>query len=65
LTAKSSGQHSNFLLKINCRNTKQVGEETTLISDLKSHRFTRTFEGIPVEYLFKDETEQRKLLASS
>ncbi len=29
---KNSGQYSNFLLKINCRNTKQIGEETSLIS---------------------------------
>ena len=34
---KNAGYHSNFLLKINCRNTKQIGEETSLISGLKSH----------------------------
>jgi hypothetical protein len=62
---KSSGQHSNFLLKINCRNTKQVGEETSLISGFEKPPFLlEHLEGIPVEYLFyKDEAEQKKLLA--
>lgn len=62
---KSSGQHSNFLLKINCRNTKQVGEETSLISGFEKPPFLlEHLEGIPVEYLFyKDEVEQKKLLA--
>ena len=62
---KSSGQHSNFLLKINCRNTKQIGEETSLISGFEKPPFLlEHLEGIPVEYLFyKDEAEQKKLLA--
>lgn len=62
---KGSGQHSNFLLKINCRNTKQVGEETSLISGFEKPPFLlEHLEGIPVEYLFyKDEAEQKKLLA--
>lgn len=62
---KSSGQHSNFLLKINCRNTKQVGEETSLISGFEKPPFLlEHLEGIPVEYLFyKDEVEQKKLIA--
>lgn len=62
---KSSGQHSNFLLKINCRNTKQVGEETSLISGFEKPPFLlEHLEGIPVEYLFyKDVAEQKKLLA--
>lgn len=62
---KSSGQHSNFLLKINCRNTKQVGEETSLISGFEKPPFLlEHLEGIPVEYLFyKNEAEQKKLLA--
>lgn len=62
---KGSGQHSNFLLKINCRNTKQVGEETSLISGFEKPPFLlEHLEGIPVEYLFyKEEAEQKKLLA--
>ncbi|GMU85155.1 MAG: hypothetical protein AMXMBFR48_03970 [Ignavibacteriales bacterium] len=62
---KVSGQHSNFLLKINCRNTKQVGEETSLISGFAKPPFLlEHLEGIPVEYLFyKDEAEQKKLLS--
>ncbi len=62
---KSSGQHSNFLLKINCRNTKQVGEETSMISGFEKPPFLlEHLEGVPVEYLFfKDEAEQKKLLA--
>ncbi len=62
---KDSGQHSNFLLKINCRNTKQIGEETSLISGFDKPPFLlEQLEGVPVEYLFyKDEAEQRKLLA--
>lgn len=55
---------TKFLLKINCRNTKQIGKETSLISGFKKPPFLLEYlEGIPVEYLFyKDETEQRKLL---
>ena len=62
---KSSGQHSNFLLKINCRNTKQVGEETSMISGFEKPPFLlEHLEGVPVEYLFfKDEAEQKKLIA--
>lgn len=62
---KGSGQYSNFLLKINCRNTKQIGEETSLISGFEKPPFLlEHLEGIAVEYLFyKDEIEQKKLLA--
>jgi hypothetical protein len=62
---RSYGQHSNFLLKINCRNTKQIGEETSLISGFEKPPFILAhLEGIPVEYLFyKDETDQRKLIS--
>ncbi|HRT89579.1 MAG TPA: NERD domain-containing protein [Bacteroidales bacterium] len=61
---KGSGQYSNFLLKINCRNTKQVGEETSLISGFEKPPFLlEHLEGIPVEYIFyKDETHQISLL---
>lgn len=62
---KGSGQHSNFLLKINCRNTKQVGEETSLISGFEKPPFLlEHLEGIPVEYIFySDEAHQKTLLA--
>lgn len=62
---KCSGQHSNFLLKINCRNTKQIGEETALISGFEKQPFLlEHLEGIPVEYIFyKDKTDQKNLLA--
>lgn len=63
LIAKYS-QPTKFLLKINCRNTKQVGEETSLISGFEKPPFLlEQLEGIPVEYIFyKDEIEQKKLL---
>ena len=61
---KSSGQYSNFLLKINCRNTKQVGEETSLISGFEKPPFLlEHLEGVPVEYIFyTDEAHQITLL---
>ena len=62
---KCSGQYSNFLLKINCRNTKQVGEETSLISGFEKPPFLlEHLEGIPVEYIFyTDEAHQKHLLS--
>jgi hypothetical protein len=61
---KSSGQYSNFLLKINCRNTKQVGEETSLISGFEKPPFLlEHLIGVPVEYIFyTDEAHQKTLL---
>jgi superfamily I DNA/RNA helicase len=62
---KGSGQHSNFLLKINCRNTKQVGEETSLISGFEKPPFLlEHLEGIPVEYIFYTDEAHQKLLLS-
>lgn len=62
---KGSGQYSNFLLKINCRNTKQIGEEASLISGFEKPPFLlEHLEGIPVEYIFyTDEIHQKTLLA--
>lgn len=62
---KGSGQYSNFLLKINCRNTKQIGEEASLISGFENPPFLlEHLEGIPVEYVFyTDEIHQKTLLA--
>jgi hypothetical protein len=59
-----NSQPTKFILKINCRNTKQVGEETSLISGFEKPPFLlEHLEGIPVEYIFyKDGAEQKKLL---
>jgi superfamily I DNA/RNA helicase len=56
---------TKFLLKINCRNTKQIGEETSLISGFDKQPFLLEYlEGIPVEYIFYiDEAEQKKLVS--
>lgn len=58
-------QPTKFILKINCRNTKQIGEETSLISGFEKPPFLlEHLEGIPVEYIFyKDQAEQKKFLA--
>lgn len=62
---KSFGNYSRHLLKINCRNTKQVGEETSLISGFEKPPFLlEHLEGIPVEYIFyNDEANQKTLLS--
>src|SRR5690606_19656345 len=54
---------SKFFLKINCRNTKQIGEETSLISGFETPPFLLEYlEGIPVEYAFFNSPEQQKEL---
>lgn len=60
-----NAQPTKFLLKINCRNTKQIGEETSLISGFEKPPFLlEHLEGIPVEYIFyNDEAHQKQLLA--
>jgi len=64
LLVNKKAQPTKFLLKINCRNTKQIGEETSLISGFEKPPFLlEHLEGIAVEYIFyKDEAEQKKLL---
>lgn len=64
LLINKNSQPSKFLLKINCRNTRQIGEETSIISGFEKPPFLlEHLEGIPVEYIFyKDETDQKKLL---
>ena len=64
LLINEKSQPTKFILKINCRNTKQIGEETSLISGFDKPPFLlEHLEGIPVEYLFyKDEADQRALL---
>jgi hypothetical protein len=61
---KTFGHHSKHLLRINCRNTKEIGEETSLISGFEKPPFLLEYlEGIPVAYHFyKDETHQKKIL---
>ncbi len=60
----SFGYHSRHLLKINCRNTKEIGEETSLISGFEKPPFLLEYlHGIPVGYHFyKDEAHQKQLL---
>jgi superfamily I DNA/RNA helicase len=59
-----NSQPTKFLLKINCRNTKQIGEETSLISGFEKPPFLlEHLEGIPVEYVFyKNDSDQKRLL---
>lgn len=59
------GPYSNFLLTTNCRNTKQIGEETSRISGFEKPPFLLDhLEGIPVQYVFyKNAAEQNKMLA--
>lgn len=56
---------TKFLLKINCRNTKQIGEETSLVSGFDKQPFLLEYlEGIPVEYIFYiEEAEQNRLVS--
>ncbi|MFD2890007.1 nuclease-related domain-containing DEAD/DEAH box helicase [Chitinophaga cymbidii] len=60
-----AGQHANFLLTRNCRNTRQIGEETSLISGFEQPPFLlEHLEGIAVEYHFyQDDAHQKRLLA--
>jgi len=64
LLISKNSQPPKFLLKINCRNTRQIGEETSIISGFEKPPFLlEHLEGIPVEYIFyKDEADQKKLL---
>lgn len=61
---KTFGHHSKHLLKINCRNTKEIGEETSLISGFEKPPFLLEYlEGLPVAYHFyRDEEHQNKIL---
>ena len=50
---KQRCHYSNFILKMNCRNTKEIGEETCLISGFDKPPFLLEYlQGIPVEYVF-------------
>lgn len=58
------GQPTKFKLRTNCRNTRQIGEETSLISGFESTPYLLSnLEGIPVEYVFyADKEEARRKL---
>ncbi|HAQ38847.1 MAG TPA: hypothetical protein DCQ58_10100 [Saprospirales bacterium] len=58
------GYHSKHLLRINCRNTKEIGEETSLISGFEKPPFLLEYlEGLPVEYRFyRDKAHQKQIL---
>ncbi len=62
---KAFGHHSKHLLRINCRNTKEIGEETSLISGFEKPPFLLEYlEGLPVAYHFyKDEAHQKQILS--
>jgi len=52
---------SKFNLKINCRNTKQIGEETSIISGFEKPPFLLDYlEGGPVDYIFYDSIVDQK-----
>lgn len=55
---------SRFFLKINCRNSRQIGEETALISGFERPPFLLEYlDGVPVEYSFySNQNQQTKLL---
>lgn len=61
---KIFGHHSKHLLRINCRNTKEIGEETSLISGFEKPPFLLEYlEGLPVAYHFyRDEAHQKQIL---
>jgi hypothetical protein len=56
----------NFVLTINCRNTREIGEETSLLSGFEKPPFLlEHLEGIPVDYIFyENETEKMQKLTT-
>lgn len=63
LTSRSN--FVRFNLTINCRNTRPIGEEISLICNLKaSHYLNNKLDGLPVEYYFYDSyTDQENIIA--
>ncbi|RZK02225.1 MAG: hypothetical protein EOO46_18675 [Flavobacterium sp.] len=60
---KSVAHFSIHVLKINCRNTKQIGEETSLVSGFEKPPFLSEYlEGIPVTYQFYTDDESQRTL---
>jgi superfamily I DNA/RNA helicase len=62
-----SGLYTNIPLRVNCRNTRQIGEETALLSGFDSlpYRLDHA-EGLPVDYRYwKTKEEELQQLESS
>lgn len=59
-----SGLYARFMLTKNCRNTRQIGEETSLLSGFEQPPYLlEHLDGLPVEYHFyKNEADQKTLL---
>jgi hypothetical protein len=59
------GHHSKHMLRIDCRNTREIGEETSLISGFDKPPFLLEYlEGLPVSYHFyKDDAHQKQILS--
>jgi superfamily I DNA/RNA helicase len=57
---KERANFASFRLRTNCRNTKPIGEETSLLSGFETPPFLPSkIEGLPVDYYFyKNETEK-------
>lgn len=56
---KQRASFNKLQLTINCRNTKPIGEEVSLITGFETPPFLPSnIEGIPVNYLFFDQTNQ-------
>jgi superfamily I DNA/RNA helicase len=57
---KERANFASFRLRTNCRNTRPIGEETSLLSGFETPPFLPSkIEGLPVDYYFyKDETEK-------
>lgn len=57
---KERANFASFRLRTNCRNTKPIGEETSLLSGFETPPFLPSkIEGLPVDYYFyKDEAEK-------
>jgi hypothetical protein len=57
------GNHAGFRLRINCRNTRQIGEETALLSGFEKPPFLlEHLEGIPVDYQWYGSTDEHIVL---
>jgi len=55
--------YASFKISVNCRNTKNIGQEILLVSGLKSKYLPTTVDGPKVEYRqYKDDNEQTKKL---
>lgn len=56
---------ASFSLSVNCRNTRQIGEETSLLTGFDSPPFLPSkLEGPPVEYLFYEDNISAALIIS-